>query len=87
MIGPNVFITDANHILKVPNIPIASQGGIFNPTFIGENSWIGAHSQILSGASIGNNSIVAANTTVLNTFSDNSLIAGIPGKIKKKLFE
>lgn len=87
MIGPYVFISDGNHILKEKDVPIAKQGGVFKPTIIEENVWIGTQSQILSGAIVGANSIVAANSTVIDSLEKESLITGIPAKVKKKLFE
>lgn len=86
MIGPYCFITDANHVLGEKDKPIASQGGIYKPTIVERNVWIGTQCQILSGTKIGSNSIIAANSTVINIIEGNSLIVGIPAKIKKKLF-
>src|SRR5690606_16914369 len=51
--------------------------------FIGENVWIGENSRILKGVTIGDNSIVAANTVVTKDVPANSIVAGNPGKIVK----
>lgn len=85
MIGPYVFITDGNHILKEKDIPIVKQGGVYDQVVIGNNVWIGCQSQILKGVKIGSNSIVAANSTVITNFEGNSLITGVPGILKKNL--
>jgi len=51
---------------------------------IGKNCWIGAKVTILDGAKIGNGCIIAAGSVITNKeFPDNSVIAGIPGKIIK----
>ncbi len=87
MIGPFVYITDANHIFKNKAEPIANQGGDFKKTHIKSNVWVGSHCQILKGVVIGENSIVGANSTVLESTPPNSLIVGIPAKKKKQIFE
>lgn len=51
-------------------------------TTIGENCWIGTGVYILKGAKIGSNSIVAANSVVLEgVYPENSIIAGSPAKV------
>lgn len=53
-----------------------------NPVKIGANCWIGCGAYILKGATIGHNSIVAANSVVLRGYYPaNSLIAGNPAKV------
>lgn len=86
MIGPYVFISDGNHVLIEKNLPIASQGGNFKETLIGDNVWVGCQSQILKGVCIGANSIVAANSTVVKTMPEDSLILGVPAMVKKNIF-
>lgn len=53
------------------------------PVNIGKNVWIGANSRINKGVTIGDNSIVAANTVVVKEVPSNSIVAGNPGKIVK----
>ncbi|HRP89099.1 MAG TPA: acyltransferase [Edaphocola sp.] len=87
MIGPNVFITDSNHILNKPDVPIALQGGKFEKVVIEKNVWIGSGCQILPGVIIRKNSIVGAGSTLISQVNeDGVLIVGSPGRIKKKLF-
>jgi acetyltransferase-like isoleucine patch superfamily enzyme len=45
--------------------------------------WIGAHSIILKGVKIGDNSVVGINSIVTKVFPNNSIITGIPAKIIK----
>jgi len=49
---------------------------------IGENVILGAGSKILGDIVIGNNSVVAANSVVLENVPSDCLVAGIPAKIK-----
>ena len=51
--------------------------------FIGNNVWIGINSTILKGTTIGDNSIVAANSVVKGDFPCNCIISGNPAKIIK----
>ncbi len=54
---------------------------------IGDNCIIGMHSTILSGAEIGENCIVAAGAVVMQgqVVPPNSLVMGIPAKVKKEI--
>lgn len=50
---------------------------------IGNHVWIGRRSNILYGANIGGGSIVGFGTLANKKFPANSLIVGVPGKVKK----
>jgi acetyltransferase-like isoleucine patch superfamily enzyme len=50
---------------------------------IGNHVWIGHRASILHGADIGSGSIVGFGTLANKKTPENSLIAGVPGKIKK----
>jgi serine O-acetyltransferase len=49
---------------------------------IGNNCIIYTGAKILGNTVIGDNSIIGANSVVINSFSDNSIIAGIPATLK-----
>lgn len=53
------------------------------PIIIGKNCWIGEHSRICKGVTIGDNSIVAASSVVTKDVPANSIVAGNPAKIVK----
>lgn len=50
---------------------------------IGENVWFGVDSVVLGGVSIGDNSVVAAGSIVINSVPPNVVVAGAPAKIIK----
>ena len=51
------------------------------PVIIGDNVWIGYRAMILKGVTIGDNSVVAANSVVTKDVPSNSIVAGNPAKI------
>ena len=53
------------------------------PIIIGENVWIGSHVRICKGVTIGDNSVVAANSVVTKDVPANCIVAGNPAKIVK----
>lgn len=53
------------------------------PIEIKNNVWVGQYARINKGVTIGENSIVAANTVVTKDVPKNSIVAGNPGKIVK----
>ena len=87
--GRYVYIGDNSHgslSLDEAEIPpvrrkLSSKGEIK----IGNNVWIGDKASILSGVSIGNNVIVAANAVVTKDVPDNCVVAGIPATVVKKI--
>lgn len=87
--GMNVIISDNNHgtLLKddigiePSKRPLTSKGGII----IGNNVWIGDKVAILANVHIGDNAIIAANSVVIQDVPANSIVAGIPAVVKRRL--
>lgn len=52
--------------------------------YIGNNVWIGESARICKGVTIGDNSIVAANSVVTKNVPPNCIVAGNPAKIVKR---
>lgn len=59
--GPDVMIFSVNHIYDSEILPFAEELSL-KPVVIGENCWIGARVFICPGVSIGEGSVVAANS-------------------------
>jgi acetyltransferase-like isoleucine patch superfamily enzyme len=54
-------------------------------TFIKKGASIGSSSTILCGVTVGENSIVGAGAVVTKSVPANTIVAGIPAKVIKKL--
>lgn len=55
------------------------------PVHIGDNVWLGDHSTVLKGVTIGENSVVAARAVVTRDVPANVIVAGSPAKVVKEL--
>lgn len=85
MIGPYCFIGDYDHEYTGIEKPIVSQPLTnIKPIVIEEGAWIGAHVVVVSGVTIGKNSVVGANSVVTNNIPDYCLAAGVPAKVIKR---
>jgi acetyltransferase-like isoleucine patch superfamily enzyme len=89
MIASNVYISDHFHgeikseelVIPPSERLLTSRGEVR----ICKNVWIGDSVCILPGVSIGENTIVGANSVVTKSFPANVVIAGVPAKIIKVL--
>jgi acetyltransferase-like isoleucine patch superfamily enzyme len=89
LIASKVFITDHSHgnitkeELAIPPVKrkVVSKG----PVIIGNNVWIGEGVAIMPNVKIGENSIIGANSVVTKDIPKNSVVAGNPAKIIKRL--
>lgn len=94
-IANNVIIQDNNshptnpfdRMIMRQTPPGSSERGWINsthaPIVIGCNCWIGEHSRICKGVTIGDGSIVAANSVVTKPVPANCIVAGNPAKVVK----
>lgn len=57
------------------------------PVMIGRNCFIGCNALILKGTVLGDNCVVGAGAVVSGIFEDNSVIAGNPARVIRKLSE
>jgi len=71
------------HIFKKPDKDIFSKG----PITVGNDVWIGSHSIILSGVTIGNGAVIASNSVVNKDVPPYAIVAGSPAQVIKYRFD
>ncbi|MDN3473546.1 DapH/DapD/GlmU-related protein [Pseudoalteromonas sp. APC 3355] len=65
------------------NVTIGGKSKSKNVPIIGDNCFIATGAKILGEVKVGNNCVVGANSVVVIGVPDNSVVAGIPGKVIK----
>ena len=80
-----VHITDHSHGYEDIQFPICKQDIIHKgPVVIGRGSWLAFGCHILSGVTIGEHAVVAANSVVTKDVPAYTIVAGNPAKAIKK---
>lgn len=82
LIGPDCYISSYDHNYKdisksIKDAGIVDKGKII----IGNETWIGIHSVIVGGVSIGKHCVIGANSVVTQDIPDYSVVVGAPAKI------
>ena len=82
-IGPNCSFYTAGH----PIDPKVRNSGLEfgKPITVGNNVWIGGNTVILPGITIGNNVTIGAGSVVTKNVEANSVVAGNPARVIKKI--
>lgn len=81
--GPNVYITDQNHVYSDPDAPIGRQWPTERAVRIGSGSWLGTAVVVLPGADIGRHVVVGAGSVVTGKLPDLCVAVGIPARVVK----
>ena len=82
MMGPNVFIIDANHQFDRIDIPMCEQGNSESKqTIIEDDIWIGRQVIFTPGRTVKKGSIIAAGTVLTKDFPEYSIVGGNPAKL------
>lgn len=84
-LAQNITVTALNHNYSDPDILIDKQGFTTSAITISDDVWIGANAVILPGVTIGRHSVIAAGAVVTKDVLPNSLVAGVPAVIKKRI--
>ena len=81
-----VHVGDWAHTIIGKNVTVG-HGAKFESCSIGDRTVIGMNAVILQSARIGTECVIAANSVVLegSDIPDRSLVAGVPGEVKKQL--
>jgi acetyltransferase-like isoleucine patch superfamily enzyme len=86
MFANGCFITDGNHRFDDPEQPVPWQGFTTKgPTRIGDNVWCGADVVVTSGVTIGERSVIGANSVVVTDLPPFSIAAGAPAKVLRTI--
>ena len=82
LIGPDVGIYTAGHRLH-PEGRVLDGYGI--SVTIGNDVWIGGHSTILPGVTIGDGAVIAAGSVVTKDVAPRTLVGGNPARLLKSI--
>jgi acetyltransferase-like isoleucine patch superfamily enzyme len=86
MFANGCFISDGSHRFDDPHKPVPWQGFTTKgPTRIGDNVWCGAHAVITSGVTIGERSVIGANSVVTADIPPFSIAAGAPARVLRTI--
>lgn len=86
LLANDVSILGGDHYYRQSDIPMVFNGraGV-RPTTIGRDCWIGAHSIIMAGVTIGDGAIVAAGAVVTKDVEPYAIVGGVPAhKIRSR---
>jgi len=83
IIGPYLICSSANHTKQVDSYRYGPP--VKEKITIQTGSWIGGHCIILAGVKIGSSTLIGAGSVVTKSIEANSLSAGNPAKIIKKI--
>jgi acetyltransferase-like isoleucine patch superfamily enzyme len=82
MFANGCVISDAAHRFDDPGRPVPWQGFTTKgPTRVEDNVWCGAHVVVTSGVTIGERSVIGANSVVTTDIPPRSIAAGAPAKV------
>ncbi len=84
LIAANVFISDALHAIGRIDVPFKYQGfSRIAPIRIKRGSWIGQNVVVMPGVTIGEMSIIGANSVVTRDVPDRCIAVGAPARVIK----
>lgn len=85
LFGPNVSVYSTTHIFSNPEMAVKDQPLKNATTRIRSGAWLGINVVVLPGISIGRNSVIGANSVVINDIPDYCLAVGTPAKVIRNL--
>jgi acetyltransferase-like isoleucine patch superfamily enzyme len=86
MLANGCFVTDGNHRFDDAARPVTWQGFTSKgPTRVGDNVWCGANVVVTSGVTIGERSVVGANSVVTTDIPPESIAAGAPARVLRRI--
>jgi acetyltransferase-like isoleucine patch superfamily enzyme len=86
MFANGCFVTDGNHRFDDPDRPVPWQGfSSKGPTRIEDNVWCGANVVVTTGVTVGERSVIGANSVVTSNIPPFSLAAGVPARVLRPI--
>jgi acetyltransferase-like isoleucine patch superfamily enzyme len=85
MIAAGVVIETHGHAYDDFSVPLPHGGRTLAPVRIGSNTLLGYKVAVMAGVTIGNRSIVAANSVVTKDVPDQAVVGGVPARIIKTI--
>ncbi|HWD74518.1 MAG TPA: acyltransferase [Solirubrobacteraceae bacterium] len=86
MFANGCFVTDADHRFDDLATPVTWQGFTSKgPTRIGPNVWCGANVVVTGGVTIGERSVIGANSVVTTDIPAHSIAVGAPARVVKQI--
>ena len=82
-LGQGVMILTNTHLLGPSQYRAGPLMGL--PVIVDDGAWIGARTTVLPGVTIGTGAIVAAGAVVNKSVSANTMVAGVPARLVRKL--
>ena len=82
--GPNVYVTDQNHVYTDVQLPIGRQWPVESAVRIGSGSWLGTGVVVLPGTTIGEHVVVAAGSVVRGQVPARCVVAGSPARVVRR---
>lgn len=82
--GPHCAVYSANHTFEDVDHCIASQPLDYAKVIIENDVWVGSHSVILAGVSIGRGAVISAGSIVTKDVEAYCVVAGVPSKVIKR---
>lgn len=81
LLAPFCYIQDTDHGFARLDIPIAAQPSNSSPIVIEDDVWLGAHTVVTRGVTIGRGAVVGANSVVTHDVAPYDVVAGSPARV------
>lgn len=77
-------LTDMNHGYEDVRFPCSVQAQPMRPVTVGAGAWLGHHSVVLPGVTVGRNAVVGAGSVVTRDVPDFSVAVGVPARVVRR---
>lgn len=83
-IGDNVYIADSHHDYSNPVLGVLNQPLLVGKISIGKGAWIGYGAFVSGDVSVGEHSVIGANSVVTRSVAPYTVVAGVPARPVKQ---